>query len=241
MKSISVVIPCFNAKNTLERAILSVIQQTYPYKELIIIDGLSNDGSLEIIAKYNNQIDYTISEKDKGIYDAINKGVQAAKGDWVYILGADDELYSNLVLETISNFLSQDVDVISGKIINENKENLLVPSVFTPSASWIMFFKNSLHQQGTFYRKSSLPIPPFDPTYQVLSDYRTHLYLKKKSARIELKALVVAKCSASGLSKKFNTSLYWEEWNMKKDMVSMPWLILNGLTIPIKFFLKKLF
>jgi len=91
---ISIITPIFNAASTLEACIESVINQNYLNLEHWFIDGLSTDGSLEIIKKYaevNSHIKY-ISEKDKGIYDAMNKGIDLAEGEWVYFLGGDDEL-----------------------------------------------------------------------------------------------------------------------------------------------------
>src|ERR1700761_6569563 len=77
-----------------ERTILSVLNQTYPNIEYIIVDGLSTDGTLEIIKKYSNKIARLISGKDAGIYDAMNKGLSAATGDYVLFMNSGDELYS---------------------------------------------------------------------------------------------------------------------------------------------------
>src|SRR2546426_834552 len=90
---LSIVIVVYNAGSTLKHAIESVLNQTYKNIELIIIDGGSNDNTLQIINNYSSQIGYFISEKDNGIYDAMNKGILAAKGDWILFLGADDILY----------------------------------------------------------------------------------------------------------------------------------------------------
>ena len=80
---ISVVTVSYNAVLTIEQTILSVINQTYPHIEYIIIDGGSTDGTVDIIKKYANRIAYWVSEPDKGIYDAMNKGVVVATGEWI--------------------------------------------------------------------------------------------------------------------------------------------------------------
>ena len=87
---ISIITVCYNAEKTIEQTILSVLEQTYPRIEYIIVDGASNDTTLEIIGKYRDRIDHIISEPDQGYYDALNKGVQAANGDWIHQLNADD-------------------------------------------------------------------------------------------------------------------------------------------------------
>lgn len=241
MNSISVIIPCFNAHSTIEYAIQSFIQQTYPQKELIIIDGGSNDGSIELINQYKTSISFFKSEKDRGVYDAINKGINVANGEWIFILGADDEFHSKDVLESISKYFSSNVDILSGRVINLDKAHALVPSLFVPKIGFSAFFRNTLHQQGTFYRKSVLPHPPFSPEYKVLSDYRTHLLLMKQKVRFTLIDQNISKCRAAGLSKRFDKSLYREEWEIKKGTIPLFWLMLNFFTIPIKYLLKKLF
>ena len=84
---ISIVTVVYNGASTLEQTILSVLGQTYPHIEYIIIDGGSKDGTVDIIKKYQDRIAYWVSEPDEGIYDAMNKGIRHASGDWIYFLG----------------------------------------------------------------------------------------------------------------------------------------------------------
>ena len=89
---ISIVTVCYNSKSHIEEAIQSVLNQTYKNLEYIVIDGGSTDGTLDIIDKYKDKIDYFVSEPDKGISDAFNKGIKAATGDIIGICNADDKL-----------------------------------------------------------------------------------------------------------------------------------------------------
>lgn len=98
---ISVVTVSYNAVLTIEQTILSVINQTYPHIEYIIIDGGSTDGTVDIIKKYANRIAYWVSEPDKGIYDAMNKGIRTAKGEWINFMNAGDLFYSKDTLEKV--------------------------------------------------------------------------------------------------------------------------------------------
>ncbi|MEA1878546.1 MAG: glycosyltransferase family 2 protein [Bacteroidota bacterium] len=91
---VSVITVVYNAVDLLEKTIVNILAQTYPYIEYIIIDGGSSDGSLDIIKKYSNRIDKWVSEPDKGLYDAMNKGLKAASGDWVWFINAGDLIYS---------------------------------------------------------------------------------------------------------------------------------------------------
>ena len=100
---ISIITVSYNAVKTIEDTILSVINQTYPNIEYIIIDGGSTDGTLDIIKKYQDKITYWVSEPDKGIYDAMNKGIAKANGELIGIINADDwyelDAVQNVVLE----------------------------------------------------------------------------------------------------------------------------------------------
>lgn len=99
---ISLITVCFNAEKTIESTIQSVINQDYAFIEYIIIDGLSRDKTMEIVKKYKNKISVIRSEKDKGMYDGINKGIQLATGDVVGILNADDTFASTTILSSVA-------------------------------------------------------------------------------------------------------------------------------------------
>jgi glycosyltransferase involved in cell wall biosynthesis len=101
---ISIISICYNSSGVIERTIKSVIDQSYKNIEYIVIDGGSNDGTLEIINQYRDQIDVLISEKDLGIYDAFNKGIRNSSGDLVTFLNSGDYYLSDYCWEVINNF-----------------------------------------------------------------------------------------------------------------------------------------
>lgn len=110
---VSVVTVTYNAREVLERTIKSVVNQTLRNREYIIVDGGSSDGTLEIIKKYEHLIDYWVSEKDSGIYDAMNKGIACASGEWINFMNAGDVFFDDNVLQ---NIFDQEKDY-SAKII----------------------------------------------------------------------------------------------------------------------------
>lgn len=115
--TISIITVVYNGEKYLADCIESVISQTYSNIEYIIVDGGSNDGSLEIIKKYQNHITHFISEKDRGMYDALNKGIKMAKGEVVGILNADDILASPDVIASIAQtFTSERPDALYGNL-----------------------------------------------------------------------------------------------------------------------------
>ncbi len=109
---ISVITVVLNSKNELLKTIESVIKQTYDKYEFIIIDGCSTDGTRNIIKEYKKSIDYWLSEKDKGIYDAMNKGIACANGDWLIYLNAGDVFTEKEILEYASRYLDNNVDLL---------------------------------------------------------------------------------------------------------------------------------
>lgn len=114
---ISVITVCLNAANCIEGAIQSVLSQTYPDVQYIVIDGASTDGTMDIINTYRGRIDLVVSEKDNGIYDAMNKGIRLSNGDVIYFLGADDRLFDDMVLMDVLNvFQEEECDVVHGDV-----------------------------------------------------------------------------------------------------------------------------
>ena len=119
---VSVITVCYNAEQHIEQAIQSVFSQTYKNIEYLIIDGKSTDGTLSIVNKYRARIDKIISEKDNGIYDAMNKGIQNASGDVMFFLNSDDRFYNYSIVETFVNKFSQDdkIGIVYGKVMPIN-------------------------------------------------------------------------------------------------------------------------
>lgn len=111
---ISVITVCYNVVATIENTMLSVLDQTYPDVEYIIIDGGSTDGTVDIIKKYSDRLAYWVSEPDKGIYDAMNKGIHVATGTWINFMNAGDSFATIDIIEKIFGHNHNDADIIYG-------------------------------------------------------------------------------------------------------------------------------
>ena len=198
---ITIITVSYNAVKTIEQTISSVVNQSYPDIEYIIIDGGSTDGTVNVIRKYEDKIAYWISEPDGGIYDAMNKGVSAATGDYVYFLGADDclanyEIISNIVddikVET-ADIYSYGVYMVSENAKQKyigNKESLKNTS-----------FPGMIPHQGMFAKRNVALKFKFDLAYKILADYKFYLQcLAAKDIKIVYKKRPVAFFSLSGLS-----------------------------------------
>jgi len=124
---ISIITVCYNSEATIEKTIQSVLEQTFNNIEYIVVDGNSKDNTLQIIKKYESNLNQWISEPDNGLYDAMNKGIELATGDIVGILNSDDTFYNNNVLKKLANFHKQNqIDASIGNIIQHNKNGKIV-------------------------------------------------------------------------------------------------------------------
>ena len=169
---VSVIIVVYNAHQTIAGAIESVLSQTYTNRELVIIDGGSNDGTLQVLEQYSQQFACYVSEKDSGIYDAMNKGVKAAKGEWLYFLGSDDVLYNKEVLsQMFSRHEVSDVDFLYGNVrFSSNNE------IFGGERSYQELIAKNINHQAIFYKKNIFErIGLYDLGYKVLADYDLNL------------------------------------------------------------------
>ncbi|GIJ94263.1 glycosyltransferase family 2 protein [Capnocytophaga stomatis] len=206
---ISVITVSFNAVKTIEQTILSVINQTYPNVEYIIIDGGSTDGTIDIIKKYQDKIAYWVSEPDKGIYNAMNKGIEKTNGDWINFMNAGDEFYNNDVLNkffTANNL--KEVDVIYGNMIVlfPKKTSLKKPLPINHLEKGMPFC-----HQSTFVKSNLQKKYLFNTTYRICADYKFFFDIYKKGAKFKYKDVIVSKFLYGGLSSSSALDLLIEE------------------------------
>jgi len=151
---VSIITAVLNDRNSLEKTIQSIAEQTYPNIEYIIIDGGSTDGTIDIIKKYEKFIYKWVSEKDSGISDAFNKGIQIATGDYINFQGAGDFFYDKQVLSTMMNNGHKDSDwLICGKIQRISKSGKVLWTTSSKFYKTSLLFKMSLPHQGLFTHK----------------------------------------------------------------------------------------
>jgi glycosyltransferase involved in cell wall biosynthesis len=177
---ISIVTVVYNGEKFLEETILSVINQTYDNIEYIIIDGGSNDGTIDIIKKYEDKIDYWISEKDKGIYDAMNKGIIKASGNLVNLLNAGDKLYDSIVIAEVVKSYKPDIKLIYGDTIfyNEDiKKEKYQKSLEFTRKNIIKKTTRVVCHQSMFFNKEDMPL--FSRKYRLKDELKQYFDLSK--------------------------------------------------------------
>lgn len=168
LRKVSIITVSYNAASSIEKTILSIINQTYTNIEFIIVDGGSTDGTLDIIKKYDKSITHWITEPDKGIYDAMNKGVGKAKGEWISFMNAGDTFYTSKTIENISPLLNKDTDVVYGAVnMVYETFNVIEKGGEKPSKNKPMPFNH----QSSFVRREILVKQKFNTSFRYAADY----------------------------------------------------------------------
>ncbi len=252
---ISVITPIYNAANTVEKTILSVINQKNKSElEYIVIDGGSTDGSVEIIKHYLDNIDIFISEKDQGVYDAMNKGISLATGDVIGIINADD-WYNDDALKDVENifFEHQNVDIVYSPIDNYFDGKYL--NKFIPGDLKMLVFKFTINHPSCFVKRSLYEnIGCFDLSYSVAADYDFIFRAYISGFQFYYVETPLASYSLNGMTGKPLNKFKQisESWRVasqfanqtSKNLVAqrqkfyLGWLLKDLLTLPLKQFIK---
>ena len=185
-----------NGEKTLEQTILSVINQTYGNIEYIIIDGVSVDGTLNIIKKYEDKIDYWISEPDKGIYDAMNKGIGLAAGEYIALLNSDDWYELNACEIIVNKINEKDADVYYGMMRVIKNEALFFIVGYTEQ----LLSQFMIPHQACFVKNSIYKIYQYDIKYKVVADHDFMIRLKNNNCKFYFVECIIGNYRAGGIS-----------------------------------------
>lgn len=199
----SVIIPTLNAEKDIEYCLRSLAEQTFRDFEVLLMDGDSSDNTLKIARSFSDHLKLTIlSEKDKGIYDAMNKGIELSKGRWLYFMGSDDELIGNQVLKIVSQyigFLGEHKHILFGDVVFANTGR---KSINHASFNYRHFIDQNINHQGIFFRQDLFKIKGFfSLEYPIFSDWLFNMdcFLDPK-IKTEYINTIIALYSNSGVS-----------------------------------------
>ncbi len=241
---VTVITVVFNGAKYLEETIMSVINQDYPNMEYIIIDGGSTDSTIDIIHKYEYAIDYWVSEKDSGIYDAMNKGIKLAMGLWVGILGSDDfyeyKAINNFILSGVYRHKSVNVFYGNSNVLFEDKllyRRMTTSNIKKINSNFIFFHPDSIVQLDA-YKRAGL----YDTNFKLASDYEFFLRLYFNGYKLRKISHFVLNYRLGGFSSNYNL-VFIENlklFNRYKFKLS-PLFLLIMLTVFIKSFIKDVF
>jgi len=207
---LSIITINYNNCTGLQKTINSVVCQTWCDFEWIIIDGGSTDGSKNLIEKYQDHFTYWCSEPDKGIYNAMNKGIGHAKGEYVLFMNSGENLYNEKVIENAWPYL-KDYDFLSGDSISYHRDGTVgswnAPRYFT--SYMIVFY--SINHQSTFIRTRLLKERPYREDLKIVADWEQQLYeLVFRDATYGYLPVVVSEFHEDGVS-QINTELHNKE------------------------------
>ncbi|PPL01967.1 glycosyltransferase family 2 protein [Parapedobacter indicus] len=201
--TLTIITVVYNNVRDIERTIKSVICQTYPYIEYLIIDGNSTDGTVDVIKRYGEHISEWISEPDKGIYDAMNKGLGRATGDYVLFMNSGDEIYAE---DTVAQVFASapDADIYYGEteMYDADWQSIgLRRHAIPPQFNWRSFrFGMNISHQAIYIRRSIAG--RYDLRYQLSADIDWIIRAAKKANKVVNTRRLVAKYLVGGMSKK---------------------------------------
>lgn len=232
---ISVVTVSYNAVDTIEETMLSVLNQTYLNIEYIIIDGGSTDGTVDIIKKYADRLAYWVSEPDKGIYDAMNKGINAATGDYIYFLGGDDTLLNSTIINEIFDTVDINCkDIIYGNVILQ-PSGKIYGGKFT---KWKLIRKNICHQ-AIFYPRSALKEHPYTLRFRAYADYYENIQLWGGRYKFTYKPISIANFVVGGFSITGDQEFMRERGNIVYDKLGFAAYVYYLFRVKIINLLKR--
>jgi len=230
--TLSVITIVYNNVKDIERTLLSVINQTYQHIEYVVIDGQSSDGTLDVINKYRDRIKTLVSEKDKGIYDAMNKGLALATGDYVLFMNSGDEFYD---ADTVHKVFATapDADIYYGEteMINNELETLGRRRHKAPrQLTWRSFkFGMSVSHQAIYIRRSLTA--PYDTKYNLSADIDWIIRAAKKAKTIVRVEGYVARYLVGGMSKAKHKQSLLERFDIMRRYYGLVPTLFNHLVI----------
>lgn len=244
---VSIITVCRNSQDTIEETINSVLSQTYPDIEYIIIDGKSTDNTVSVIEKYKDRLACFISEPDKGMYDAMNKGIRIAKGDILYFLNSDDTLYHSSAINNVAkHFSTGNFDFLYCDILifDKNTGHCHVKKHNRVNKSFL--YANAMPQQAVFYKKSAFKkCGNFNTEYKIVSDrdwlLRAFLKEKLQSKYVDIPVALFAQGGLSN-NKKYEKIHSEERQKMKKAYFNPFFVYFTANFMPksLKKFLMRL-
>lgn len=251
MIKVSIITVCYNSESVVETAIKSVLEQTHPNVEYIIVDGASTDATADILGKYSSQGVRVVSEPDTGIYNAMNKGLKLATGDVIGLLNSDDFYASNTVLSEVANFFEkrEDIDSVMGGVAFVDSSNLsLITRRYKVGSfkPWMMRFGFMPPHPGVFFRKSVYGnYGYFNESYKIAADFE---YLLRVLHRGSVSYHLVSKIwvymrsggvSTDGIGSNLSSTFEMNRALSENNYYSNFFLLL--FRFPVKYFKQVLF
>lgn len=204
---ISIIIPTYNSAKTINRCLDSIGAQTYKDYEVLVMDGCSKDETIEIIKSYPDERIKIASEPDKGIYDAMNKGILKSKEEWLYFLGSDDYLFAPDVLEKVAAELSPKYMIVYGDV-----ESTHLQPEYKGEWKETMMYYNRCHQAIFYHRSLFEKYGLYNTSYRIFADHIFNLLcFWKYSVPAKYLDLIIAHYSEGGASERYDDLAFYRD------------------------------
>lgn len=223
---VSIITVCYNTEAQLLSTLKSSLNQDYPNKEIVIVDGGSTDGTPDIIQQHKHHIDRWVSEPDGGIYDAMNKGVRMATGDWVIFMNAGDTFVAK---DTLTKVFADDhgkADVLYGDVMKDGKVKKATPH-------FRLYHRMLFCHQSSLVRRERALAHPFDTSHRMSADFKFFLTAYQHQATFEYVPLPIAVFDTGGVSNRRRSAGLLDNICVMRETV--PFCQRIGHTIPLFF------
>lgn len=239
----SIITICYNAEATLEKTIQSVLAQTYPNVEYIVVDGASKDNTLAIINRYRPQLSKVVSEPDKGLYDAMNKGIGLATGDYLCFLNAGDTFFSANTLQEMVATLPADKqpDVIYGEtaLVDAEGQFVRMRRLQTPEVlTWRSFRQGMLVCHQAFFARREL-VPLYDLQYRFSADFDWCIRIMKQSHLLHNTHLTLVNYLDEGLTTRNQKASLKERFRIMAKHYGLFSTLLHHLWFVFRAIIKR--
>ncbi|MFA5023520.1 MAG: glycosyltransferase family 2 protein [Patescibacteria group bacterium] len=212
---ISVITVCFNNRSGLEKTIESVIGQTYQNLEYIIIDGGSKDGTVELVQKYQQKFPIIfISELDEGIYDAMNKGIKIASGEWLNFMNSGDTFYQPDSISLAAKYLSKDNDIVYGNTEIRYNNFKIIKKEPRPNKLWM----GRIPHQSAFIKASTMKKYQYNKSNKIVADLEFFMRVYFDGGKIKNVQEVFSSFSKDGLTEKFDQQVVKDAYKTVKKL-----------------------
>ncbi len=246
MPKFSVITVCKNEEKTIEKTILSVLNQQYADVEFIIVDGKSTDKTLDIINKYRDRIDILISETDSGVYSAMNKGIQKATGDFLFFLNGNDTFKDDFVLKKVAKIITDylDAKLVIGNVDFYENGNYKFTNHQEDVLTIFDFQKKFYSHQGIFYSKSVFEkYGLYNENLRIISDNLLNAKVLKNNELIVYTKDIISNFTLGGLSSNLNYKqlLDKEKKYLHNKMFKYQSVMVRNIISLIKYFLPRVY